>query len=72
MSGRGAPSLPRTRVALVACPGYEPERVLGAVRRGIQWAETGPMLETNTQILAQWESIETRQHRRRRCYVKAL
>lgn len=43
-----------------------------AHQRRIRLAETGPMLETNTQILAQWKSLESRQHRRRRCYVKAL
>ncbi len=43
-----------------------------AQRHGIRLSETGPMLETNTQIQAQWASLEKRQHRRRRCYVKAL
>jgi len=43
-----------------------------AVARRIKLAETGPMLESNTQILAQWKGLESRQHRRRRCYVKAL
>lgn len=43
-----------------------------AVARGIRWAETGPELETNTKIQSQWDYFESRQHRRRRCYVKAL
>jgi len=43
-----------------------------AAARGIRWAEAGPQLEENAKILAQWVNFESRQHRRRRCYVKAL
>ncbi len=43
-----------------------------AVTHGIRFGETGPELETNTKIQAQWASLETRQHRRRRCYVKPI
>jgi GNAT superfamily N-acetyltransferase len=43
-----------------------------AIRRGIKWAETGPTLETNANIQAQWAIFGPRQHRRRRCYVKAI
>jgi hypothetical protein len=35
-------------------------------------AETGPMLETNTQIQLQWKFLKTEQHKRRRCFIKKL
>ena len=38
----------------------------------IEFAETGPMLETNAKILAQWKGFEKIQHKRRRCYIKEL
>ncbi len=43
-----------------------------AIRNGIRYAETGPELEENEKIQAQWKYFETRQHRRRRCFVKAI
>jgi GNAT superfamily N-acetyltransferase len=43
-----------------------------AAARGIKFAEAVPQLESNPKIRAQWENFESRQHRRRRCYVKAL
>lgn len=43
-----------------------------AARHGIRQVETGPELETNEKIQAQWKHFQTRQHRRRRCYCKAL
>ena len=43
-----------------------------AVRRRMRFAETGPELETNEKIQSQWKHFDARQHRRRRCYVKAL
>jgi GNAT superfamily N-acetyltransferase len=43
-----------------------------AAARGIKVAEAGPQLETNAKIHAQWANFDSRQHRRRRCYVKAL
>jgi GNAT superfamily N-acetyltransferase len=43
-----------------------------AVARRMRWAETGPELETNEKIQAQWKHFAPRQHRRRRCYVKEL
>ena len=38
----------------------------------IQYAETGPQLETNSKILAQWKMFAKDQHKRRRCYIKEL
>ena len=43
-----------------------------AATRGITLAEAVPQLETNPKVRAQWENFEARQHKRRRCYVKAL
>ena len=44
----------------------------GAMRRGITQAETGPMLEKNEKILAQWKTLDLIQHKRRRCFVKKI
>ena len=41
-------------------------------KAGIKYAETGPMLEKNEKILAQWKSFDKEQHKRRRCFVKKL
>lgn len=43
-----------------------------AVDFGIKLAETGPELELNEQVQAQWKRFDTRKHKRRRCYVKAI
>jgi len=43
-----------------------------ASRRRMKWCETGPQLETNWRIQAQWKHFDRRQHRRRRCFVKTL
>ncbi len=39
---------------------------------GFKYAETGPMLELNTNILSQWKRFESEQIKRRRCFVKEL
>ena len=44
----------------------------GCLRMGIRRAETGPQLETNHKVQSQWNFFKTEQHKRRRCYVKAL
>ncbi len=41
-------------------------------KNGIRWAETGPQLETNENVLSQWTDIEKDLHKRRRCYIKKL
>ncbi len=46
--------------------------IQNAAKNGIKYAETGPMLETNAKILAQWKSFDTQLHKRRRCYIKNL
>ncbi len=43
-----------------------------AIKNGVKFAETGPELETNTSVQALWKYFETRQHRRRRCWVKEI
>jgi GNAT superfamily N-acetyltransferase len=43
-----------------------------AAARGIKLAEAVPQLEANPKVRAQWENFESRPHKRRRCYVKAL
>jgi GNAT superfamily N-acetyltransferase len=40
------------------------------LRHNIRRAETNPELETNTRVQAQWKFFDTRQHKRRRCYIK--
>jgi len=44
----------------------------GCMEMGIQWAETGPMLESNGKVQSQWEDFRIEQHKRRRCFVKKL
>jgi GNAT superfamily N-acetyltransferase len=43
-----------------------------ARRNGIEYAETGPELESNQQVQALWKHYETRQHKRRRCWIKNI
>ncbi len=42
------------------------------IENGVKYCETGPMLETNTAVHSMWRRFEKRQHRRRRCYIKAI
>jgi GNAT superfamily N-acetyltransferase len=44
----------------------------GCHKMGIKYAETGPQLETNEKVQHQWMFFQTRQHKRRRCFVKRL
>ena len=43
-----------------------------AIADGIQYAETGPMLETNIKVHSMWKKFDKIQHRRRRCWIKEL
>ncbi|MDF2485440.1 MAG: hypothetical protein K0R46_1608 [Herbinix sp.] len=43
-----------------------------AIENGFEIAETGPELEDNHQVLALWKHYETRQHKRRRCWIKTI
>jgi hypothetical protein len=35
----------------------------------VKYAETGPELETNSDVRDQWKEFEARQHRRRRSWI---
>lgn len=43
-----------------------------AIKNGIKFAETGPELEENKDVQGLWKFYETRQHKKRRCYIKKL
>ncbi len=43
-----------------------------ARKNGFEIAETGPELENNHQVQALWKHYETRQHKRRRCWIKSI
>ena len=38
----------------------------------IRWAETNVELEENVKVRSQWDYFENRQHKRRRCFIKAI
>ncbi|HOV06005.1 MAG TPA: GNAT family N-acetyltransferase [Anaerolineaceae bacterium] len=42
------------------------------IKNGIQIVESNPELETNHLVQGQWKHFESRQHKRRRCYIKHL
>ena len=42
------------------------------IKNGVKYCETGPQLETNGAVHSMWNSFEKRQHKRRRCYKKAI
>ncbi len=46
--------------------------IQNATKNGITYAETGPQLETNAKILAQWKTFDKELHKRRRCYIKNI
>ena len=39
---------------------------------GFKWGETHVEMETNEKVQSQWQYLENEQHKRRRCYKKAL
>ena len=43
-----------------------------AWRIGLLSAETGPQLEENGDVIDQWKIFPTRQHKRRRCFIKRI
>ncbi len=44
-----------------------------AQKNGVEYAETGPELETNFNVLGLWAGHEVkRNHKRRRCYKKSI
>ena len=48
------------------------EVMRGCQKMGILHAETGPMLEENEKVQAQWQDFPLEQHKRRRCWIKEL
>jgi len=42
------------------------------IKNKIEFVETNRELETNYKVQGQWKDMETRQHKRRRCYIKTL
>lgn len=43
-----------------------------AIKYQMKWVESNPELELNEKVQSQWRFYESRQHRRRRCFVKAV
>lgn len=43
-----------------------------ARKNNIKYAETGPELETNSQVQSLWKHYDAQQHKRRRCWIKDL
>lgn len=43
-----------------------------ASKNNIEYAETGPELETNHQVQSLWKHYATENHKRRRCWIKAI
>lgn len=48
------------------------ESINAAIKNNVEYAETGPELELNQSVQDLWKSFETRQHKRRRCYIYSL
>jgi GNAT superfamily N-acetyltransferase len=42
------------------------------IQHGIRKVESNPELEDNHRVQGQWKHFDTRQHKRRRCYIKHL
>ena len=43
-----------------------------AIANGVKYAETGPQLEMNKNVLSQWRLFDADQHKRRRCFIRML
>ena len=41
-------------------------------RYGFKWADAMPQMERNEAVLSQWQYLDSRQHRRHRCFRKTL
>ena len=42
------------------------------LRNGIRKIESNPELETNANVQSQWKFYDSRQHKRRRCFIKKM
>ena len=48
------------------------EGIKSCIKNGVKFAETGPELESNAEVQAQWKLFKHRQHKRRRCWILPL
>lgn len=48
------------------------ELIKVCIRNKVEYCETGPELETNSDVQGMWKTFQTRQHKRRRCYIKGI
>ncbi|MDR0422188.1 MAG: hypothetical protein LBH72_04150 [Proteiniphilum sp.] len=48
------------------------EFIPAANRLGFEYAESNPELEVNSKVHSMWNTLETRQHKRRRAFIKKL
>jgi GNAT superfamily N-acetyltransferase len=46
--------------------------IMTGIKHGVRYAETGPELELNVHIQNQWKDFDFVEHKRRRCYKKAI
>lgn len=42
------------------------------IKNGVKYCETGPELETNSDVQSMWKSFDAAQHKRRRCFIKQI
>ena len=42
------------------------------IENGVKYCETGPELETNADVQSMWKTFESKQHKRRRCFIKEI
>lgn len=42
------------------------------IKKGFEWGETNPELEINEKVQSQWQYLEGKVHKRRRCYSKHI
>lgn len=45
------------------------EGIKSCIKNGVKFAETGPELETNAEVQAQWKLFNAKQHKKRRCWI---
>jgi ribosomal protein S18 acetylase RimI-like enzyme len=42
------------------------------IDNGVKICETGPELETNSDVQSMWKGFDVRNHKRRRCWIKDI
>ena len=42
------------------------------IENGVKYCETGPELELNGDVQSMWKTFDTRNHKRRRCFIKEI